>query len=136
MSATYLVAWRRVDELAAATSHLAWLLGVAFRVLSNERRSRRRRRRLERRAEQLHLEVPAPRPDRIVADRADLERVLEAFATLSPFDQELVRLVAFERLEYAEIAEAHDLTVAAVRSRLHRARARLRGGAAAHGDKA
>ncbi len=126
VAATYVVVWRRLDEAAGANSPLAWILGVAYRVLANQRRTTRRQRRLERKAEQLHLESPPARPERIVLDRADLEGVLAALASLPPLDREFVRLVAFEQLDYAQIAEAHGLSEGAVRSRLHRARARLR----------
>src|SRR5665213_3507404 len=43
---TFLIAWRRWDDLPALDRELPWLYGIAFRVLSNQRRSRDRRDRL------------------------------------------------------------------------------------------
>jgi len=40
---TYIVAWRRLDQLLNAREPQAWLYAVAYRVLTNQRRSHRRR---------------------------------------------------------------------------------------------
>ena len=55
---------------------------------------------------------------------SDAEPALEALARLSA-DQELLRLVAWEELSHAEIAEVMGISVNAVAIRLHRARARF-----------
>ncbi len=47
MAETFLVAWRRLDDVPADA--LPWLYGVARRVLANERRSAGRRAALEQR---------------------------------------------------------------------------------------
>ena len=39
---TFLVAWRRIDEVPRGDRTLPWLYGVARRVLANQRRSRNR----------------------------------------------------------------------------------------------
>ena len=49
---TFLVAWRRLDEIPDWT--LPWLLGVARRVLADQRRAGRRRRSL---SERLHVKA-------------------------------------------------------------------------------
>src|SRR5450759_460139 len=46
VSETFLIAWRKRDETPSRDRELAWLYGIAFRVLSNQRRSRDRRERL------------------------------------------------------------------------------------------
>jgi DNA-directed RNA polymerase specialized sigma24 family protein len=46
VSETFLIAWRRRDQLPARDRELAWLYAIAFRVISNQRRSRDRRNRL------------------------------------------------------------------------------------------
>ncbi|RPH35500.1 MAG: sigma-70 family RNA polymerase sigma factor, partial [Chloroflexi bacterium] len=56
---------------------------------------------------------------------ADTEPALEALSRLSASDQELLRLVAWEELSHAEIAEVMGISVNAVAIRLHRARARF-----------
>jgi len=124
-SETFLVAWRRLDQVMAADSEIAWLYGVAYRVLSNQRRSIGRRGRLQ-------FKLDHQRPSELHTDPADtithnsaLAAVYEALGELPAVEQELIRLVAFENLSYSEIAAVTGLRVGAVRSRLYRARRRL-----------
>jgi len=49
-----------------------------------------------------------------------------ALARLSRRDREILALLAWADLTYEEIAEALDVPVGTVRSRAHRARARIR----------
>ncbi len=53
---TFLVAWRRLDDVPPGEAARLWLYGVARRVLANRQRSERRRERL---AERLRRELPA-----------------------------------------------------------------------------
>jgi len=55
-----------------------------------------------------------------------LRRVQAALAALPDHDREVIVLVAWEGLTYAEIADALDMELGTVRSRLSRARHRLR----------
>jgi len=125
VAATFIVAWQRLDEALGAEHSLAWLYGVAYRVLANQRRSAARRTRLQRLlSEQTPLHYPDIAPT--AAERnATLTRVLNALATLSPGDQEILRLAAFEQLSHSEIAQALGIRPGLVRSRLYRARRRL-----------
>jgi DNA-directed RNA polymerase specialized sigma24 family protein len=43
---TFLVAWRRIDDVPSGEASLPWLYGVARKTLANEFRSSRRRQRL------------------------------------------------------------------------------------------
>jgi RNA polymerase sigma-70 factor (ECF subfamily) len=52
--------------------------------------------------------------------------VNEALAALEPLDRDVFLMREVAGLSYAEVASACDLTVAAVRSRIHRARLALR----------
>ena len=58
--------------------------------------------------------------DDAVDASAELDRVMLAVAALSPEDRDLLTLFAWEECGYAEIAEALDIPVGTVRSRLHR----------------
>jgi RNA polymerase sigma-70 factor (ECF subfamily) len=49
-----------------------------------------------------------------------------ALAALRPIDRDIVLLVAWADLSYQEVADALDLPIGTVRSRLHRARRTLR----------
>lgn len=111
----FTVAWRRLDDVPA-TNELAWLYGVARRVVANQRRSGARR---------LHLvERLAAQPPAAAAEQDS--DILDALARLRPADQEILRLAAWEQLSGAEIATALGCTPNAAALRLSRARARLR----------
>lgn len=116
---TFAVAWRRIEEVPENAR--PWLLGIARRVLANGRRSAARRQRLvEALGARLTAVVSAS-----VGDRA-AELVDEALDRLPETDRELLRLSAWEGLSAPEIAVVLEIPSGAVRTRLHRARARLR----------
>ena len=50
----------------------------------------------------------------------------EALARLEPRDRDIVILIAWQDLTYEQVAQALAIPVGTVRSRLHRARERLR----------
>lgn len=116
---TFLVAWRRLEEVPEAA--LPWLLGVARRVLANQRRSARRRQALVERVQ----ELPEPLPDDPLDSLAGEGRVLDALHALSLRDQEALTLVAWEGLEPGEAARALDCSRTAFAMRLKRARRRF-----------
>lgn len=118
----FLVAWRRLDDGPSGNGGRLWLYGVARLALSNQQRSERRRERL---AERLRRELPAavqsmppPAPE-MMAVRAALGR-------LGSEDQEILRLAGWEELTPGELATVLGISPVAARSRLHRARRRLR----------
>ncbi len=119
---TFLVVWRRLDDVPLGGAARLWLYGVARHVLANQQRSERRRARL---AERLRQELPGaleavPPP----ASRTGAVRV--ALARLGSEDQEILRLCGWEELTPGEIATVLGISQVAARSRLHRARRRLR----------
>jgi RNA polymerase sigma-70 factor (ECF subfamily) len=118
---TFLVAWRRFDSVPA--NPLPWLIGVARRVLSHQRRADSRRIALglriaaSRAVEQVHAD-----PAHEVIDR---DAALVAFECLSEGDRELLCLIAWVDLTLEEVAKILSCSTAALRVRLHRARRRL-----------
>jgi RNA polymerase sigma factor (sigma-70 family) len=120
---TFLIAWRRQGEVPDGDEARLWLYGVARRVLANQQRGGRRRERLGARLrERLAAAVvadPAGEVSQRVAVRAALDR-------LGELDREVLRLTAWEGLEPREAAEVLGINAAAVRTRLARARSRLR----------
>ena len=121
---TFLVAWRRHDELPDERDTLPWLYGVARRVLANQRRARDRRTRLHDRLRSDFVEFENQHSR---AEQADgFERVSSALAALSDDDAELLRLTAWEGLSPTQIAATMEIEPSAVRQRLRRARQRLR----------
>lgn len=117
---TFLVAWRRLDEVPDGEEARLWLYGVARRVLANQRRGERRRTAL---AERLRAELAtAPAVDE---PETRLGELADALASLAESDRELLRLEGWEGLDTAQIATALSISPNAVRIRLHRARRRL-----------
>ena len=121
VSETFLVAWRRLDDVPADT--LPWLYGVARRVLANQRRSIDRSSALERRlATTAGAGSGANDPGE---NPGEGELLRTALARLSERDREALILVAWHELSGARAARAAGCTRAAFAVRLHRARARL-----------
>jgi RNA polymerase sigma-70 factor (ECF subfamily) len=118
----FVVAWRRLDHVPAGDEALLWLYGVARRTIANQRRGRARRGRLQARLETT-FDSTAATPAAPTPSGDDA--ALEALARLSASDQELLRLLAWEELTHAQIAEVLGISVNAVAIRLHRARARF-----------
>ncbi|WP_063820802.1 RNA polymerase sigma factor [Frankia sp. QA3] len=129
-SVVFLEAWRRrADVVAVSGSLRPWLLGVATNVMRNQRRAARRY------DAALYRLPPSPaEPDHAdeVAARLDDEQrmreILRELATLDHGAREAIVLVAMEGLTYPEAAVALDVPVGTVRSRVARARRRLRRG--------
>jgi RNA polymerase sigma-70 factor (ECF subfamily) len=106
---------------------LPWLLGVAANVLRNRRRSfRRHQAALDR------LPPPRVEPDFAddVAERLDdrrlLDELLRVMRRLPHADQDVLSLCVLSGLTYEQAAVALGVPVGTVRSRLARARAKLR----------
>jgi RNA polymerase sigma factor (sigma-70 family) len=120
LAETFLVAWRRAEDVPPGEQARLWLYGVARRALANQRRGERRRERL---GERLRADL-AP----ALADPPELPGpdALAALGRLGPDDRELLRLSAWEELSPAELAKVLGISAVAARSRLHRARRRLR----------
>lgn len=122
---TFLIAWRRFDELTAADSPIAWLYGVARRVLANQRKLLERNERTAKRASALAPQMVLDNPEQDTLHVLDLEHVLDAMSDMSEADQELLVLAALEQLSYAEIASVVAIPVQTAKSRIYRARRRL-----------
>jgi RNA polymerase sigma-70 factor (ECF subfamily) len=124
---TFLVAWRRRSELPAdAGDARAWLFGVARGCLLNLARGDRRSQRLGQRLLEASAVDCVPDPARYHEGRSDTRDVRRALDELSADDRELVTLTAWEGLTPAAAGATLGLTPTAARSRLHRARLRLR----------
>ena len=113
---TFEVAWRRRDVVP--DQPLPWLYRTAANTIAHVRRTDSRRDRLEGRltaVTPLHIEDAVPDQDlRAALDRLDTD------------DAEILRLWAWEGLEPREIGTVLDISAGAARTRLHRAKSRLR----------
>jgi RNA polymerase sigma-70 factor (ECF subfamily) len=105
----------------------AWLYGIAANLSRTRLRGERRRARaFARAAAERGDTAPADAVIDDLAQRARLQQVLAALATLAAPDREVIALYAWEQLSYEEIAEVLRVEIGTVRSRLARARRRLR----------
>lgn len=126
-SIVFLEAWRRREKKLPDDKVLPWLYGIATNVVRNRRRAERRFAAALRR-------VPAPEHEPDFAERSqqrvdDERQILRAVALLRqlPLDeQDVIVLCACMQLSYEDTAFALGIPVGTVRSRLSRARQRLR----------
>lgn len=128
VSLTFLEAWRlREKLLTEGGSVLPWLLGIATNVLRNSGRSARRHRDALQR-----MPAPLSEPDFAdelvdrVHDAARLAAAHRAVGRLRRAEREVVLLCVWGGLDYAGAAEALGVPIGTVRSRLSRAREKLR----------
>jgi RNA polymerase sigma-70 factor (ECF subfamily) len=105
-----------------------WLYGIATNLIASHRRSERRRYRAMARivaARESGLD-----PAGAVADAVDarqlLPRVLGAIGALGDAERDTLLLHVWEGLSYEDVAVAMAIPAGTVRSRINRARARLR----------
>jgi RNA polymerase sigma factor (sigma-70 family) len=125
---TFLAAFRgrNAYDLSRASAR-PWLYGIAVRQIGKRRRAERRYRQALGRvpAEPAAADFGDRSADRATAQQ--LRPLLSAVLSgLPPQDRELLLLVAWADLTYEESARALGISVSAVRSRLHRVRAKTR----------
>ena len=123
-SDTFLVAWRRLEDIPSGDGELRWLYTVARNVLRNSYRSKRRSRHL---LGELDHDLPdtADTPDLVVVRGEEEREVIEAVRRLSRNDQEVLLLSVWEELPRDDIAVVLGCTPHAVSQRLHMATKRL-----------
>ena len=101
-----------------------WLYGIATNLVAQHRRQEARR----------YRTAPADTADLDHADRVAAEVTAHATRSLltgalvglSSEDRDVLLLVAWEQLSYEEVAAALTIPIGTVRSRLHRARRKVR----------
>jgi RNA polymerase sigma-70 factor (ECF subfamily) len=123
----FLEAWRRRTQVVLERDEaIPWLLGVATNVLRNLRRTQRRHRAALDRLPRERVADFAGDVDERLDDERQMRAALRALEKLPRRDQDVLALCAWEELTYEEAALALGVPVGTVRSRLSRARARLR----------
>lgn len=106
-----------------------WIFGIATHLLSRHHRDEERAYRAYARTGVDPVTGFEDETDRVI-DRVDSQSrrgaLVTALADLSAGDRDVLLLVAHAGLSYGEVAQALDLPVGTVRSRLHRARRAVR----------
>lgn len=133
----FLRVYRSRDRYQATAKFSTWLFRIANNLASNTRRNRGRRKEVplelrdsgmmsDRPEEQLLAEKSGMMPTRQVAKRELQDVVRTALTTLNERQRMAVMLHKFEGMSYADIGQAMEMTVPAVKSLLSRARENLR----------
>jgi RNA polymerase sigma factor (sigma-70 family) len=129
LSLTFLEAWRLRDRIDPGSSEplRPWLLGIAANVSRNLARAARRHQ-----AALCRLPPLPPVPDFAeelagrLDDQARLREAGKALGALRRGEREVIALCVWAGLDYATAARALGVPVGTVRSRLSRARRKLR----------
>ncbi len=128
-SVVFLEAWRRRRDVRLhEESILPWLLAVANNVVRTRARSVRRHRAMLAR---LPISVvsdddPAEEAVTRLHEETQMRQVQEALGTLTRGEQDVLALCVWAELDYAAAAVALGVPVGTVKSRLSRARHKLR----------
>jgi RNA polymerase sigma factor (sigma-70 family) len=103
-----------------------WLFGIATNLVRRHRRDERRQlRAYARLGADVGPDAPGDSDDRLDARRA-VPAVARALASLSRDERDVLLLYALADLDYQGIADALEIPIGTVRSRLSRARTRAR----------
>lgn len=125
---TFLIAFSRRSSYRL--EHLdarPWLFGIITKLISRHRRTEAARYRALRRSPvETEVECPADRVVTGVTAMAARARLAPALAALPARDRDVLLLIAWGDLSYAEAAQALDIPIGTVRSRLNRARRKIR----------
>jgi RNA polymerase sigma-70 factor (ECF subfamily) len=119
-------AWRAMRRFREGAAFRPWLLRIVANAARNERRSKGRRAGLAVRAARAGARDAAGSAEDEVVTELERRRVVAALNRLDPDDRLTIGLRFFEQLSEREMAEVLDCPTGTVKSRLSRAKARLR----------
>jgi RNA polymerase sigma factor (sigma-70 family) len=130
-SIVFLECWRRRDIKLAGDKVVPWLFGIATNVCRSRRRSVARHRAALRRLPppERPLEFADEAVERL-ADERRMRTFLSFVSHLPKREQDVIALCVWADLSYEDAATALQIPIGTVRSRLARARTRLRARAA------
>lgn len=117
---------RRQTFDPSRASALPWLYGIGSKLLLKHRRGEARRLRASARMVAGREAADGRASSAALDARLLLPRVADAIEALPEDEREALLLFAWEELSYQRVAEALALPIGTVRSRLNRARGRLR----------
>jgi len=129
VSESFLTAWERRDTFDPARASLkAWLFGIATNLLRQHVRTEGRRLRAWARdhGRRVVTDQVEDRTAAAVDAKSLMNDLTEALADLRPEERDVLLMTAWADLTAAEVAEVTETPVATVRTRLFRARTKLR----------
>ncbi len=120
-------AWKNLGQFRADSELKPWLFKILTNTCLDQLRARSRwaQHTIPGDTEPAELPSPAPSPDKLTSDHQQIESVERAILALPAQQQVVVQLVIIEQFSYDEAAQALDLPVGTIRSRVSRARAHL-----------
>lgn len=121
---TFIQAWLRLSSYRPRTSLRNWLYRIAVNMAIDMLRKENRI--LPDAVENLHLTDSGPSPEALATSSERMEMVQEAVLALPEASRAVLVLREYEDLSYQEIADALDIPVGTVMSRLNYARKLLR----------
>lgn len=128
LAETFLVAFgKRAAYDQSFRDARGWLYGIATNLIGRHRREEVRQFRLSQAAGPDLDQADHPERSVVNLTAQSLRSVLvAALAGLAEPDRDVLLLIAWEQLSYGEVARALGIPVGTVRSRLHRARTKIR----------
>lgn len=133
-SETFVRVYNALQNFRGDSSFITWLFRITTNVYLDERK-RKRARPYESLDEMIELdettvvrqiEDPAPTPEETVEKQESVDLLQQAINSLPDYQRMMIVLYHTENRSYEEIAEALDLPIGTVKSRLNRARLSLR----------
>jgi RNA polymerase sigma factor (sigma-70 family) len=119
-------AYLSLDHLRSPDGFKNWLSGIVLNVCRSHLRHQKTDAAGKSVGEFEPCLSPLPDPQAVVEAREQQQQVLTAVGSLSQENREVVLLFYYEQHSLQEIATALDISVAAVKGRLHKARKQLR----------
>ena len=124
---TFAKALKALPSFREGTNFRAWMFRILRNTFLTSRTGLERRNTVQESEEGLSDQVVTLNtPELALVRRADTQIVQEGIATLQPAFREVLILADLEELKYQEIADAMDIPIGTVMSRLARARKLLR----------
>ena len=125
---TMLAVWRKAALFdPASAGAAAWIFTIARNLRIDAHRRERRGGMIETSDVEIEFQIDdSPQPDALLATTQSEERVRSALTKLSDDQMRVVELSFFEEKAHAEIAQALNIPLGTVKSRLRLAMGRLR----------
>jgi RNA polymerase sigma-70 factor (ECF subfamily) len=122
---TFIRAYKSMKSYDPKRSFSTWILSIAAHYCIDQ--LRRRKLNITHLDDSPYLEIPdpGPNPESILSDTEQQKQIRSLLNVLSETDRAAVIMFYWNEFTYEEIANALNLTISAVKSRLHRARNQL-----------
>lgn len=123
---TLLTASEKLEDFRGASSFSTWLYAIARSVCTRRNRRSKFAPKHHQDTTKLELTAPTSSPETVAEAKEHWRSVRRALSRMEQANREVIMLRDVEGLSAKEVAEVVGVSVSAVKSRLHRARAELR----------